>query len=243
MPGDLAQKIRTASLAGLEAIYPHRCASCGIVCEKNPTLPGFCRSCMARIPFRTAHQSRFSWADFEMRDFPSQSEVFIATWYQDPVRQILLRLKFGDSPDLAEAAATILFHRLSSLGFDCRSVMAVPLHPVRERDRGYNQAGLIACSLSRKIGRPDWSARLIRIRPTERQSSLSGRDIRKINVAGAFRLQQADPCGETDFAPGLPILLIDDILTTGATLAEAARPLIEHGFSVSGLVVSSERHR
>ena len=123
--------------------------------------------------------------------------------------------------------------------------MAVPLHKERLRERGYNQAGLLAQQLASALDRPDWSGMLVRKRATERQSEQNSCSERRLNITDAFGLVEwggfSEILGERP-QTGLPILLVDDILTTGATLSEAARPLREQGFSVNGLVVSSD-HR
>jgi len=223
-------------------LFPHKCAFCGHVCRADPELPGICRRCLSGIPFRRQQQQEIVWQSLD--DYSGADETLIrcATWYQEPIRSAILRLKFADAPEVAEALASILLQCWRGCGLDCRAVIAVPLHKARLRERGYNQARLLAERVAENLDRPDWSDCLIRDKKTARQSSLSDPISRRINLTDAFGLAN----GAAAFfdrnkgdSSDLPILLIDDILTTGVTMAEAARPLRAYGLNVYGLVVSS----
>ena len=100
-----------------------------------------------------------------------------------------------------------------------RVVAPVPLHISRLRERGYDQAALLARSASRRFGLP-YADLLLRTRPTRAQVGLD-RTRREANVRGAFRARRA--------VPGARVCLVDDVLTTGATAAEAARALLAAG--------------
>jgi ComF family protein len=229
--------------AGLKAAFPPSCAFCRRVCEQNPIFPGICKSCLPSLPFRSGRQAGLPWREAAAIAASAVSAIYCATWYKDPVRQALLRFKFSDAPELATALAAILLQSYRQNGLDCLAVAAIPLHPSRLRERGYNQAGLLAAKLAQEVDRPDWSGRIIRTRVTERQSSQTDRAVRQMNLAGAFSLaadfQQPD-IGRPARPIGQSVLLIDDILTTGATLTEAARPFWQNGLSVTGLVVASD---
>ena len=233
--------IRHAAQEGLLALFPHKCAFCGRVCSENLVFPGICRICLAGIPFRTQHQAVIKWPDTDDKTNAGESSIRCATWYQEPIRSAILRLKFADAPDVAEALASVLIQCWRNCGLDCRAVIAVPLHDDRLRERGYNQAALLAERVAKQLDRPDWSGCLVREKKTERQSSISDPISRRINMAGAFRLAK----GASGFFSNCsrqmarPVLLIDDILTTGVTLTEAAQPLREIGLPVCGLIVSS----
>ncbi len=101
---------------------------------------------------------------------------------------------------------------------DLSAIVPVPLHPVKERLRGYNQAALLAGGLGEVLQIPVYDNALQRIRHTGSQT-LKSREERMDNVGTAFSLRRLP-------APGSHLLLIDDVLTTGATLESAARPLL-----------------
>jgi ComF family protein len=223
--------------AGLNIVFPHCCVFCRRVCEQNPTFPGVCRHCLPKVPFRKGRQTRL--------ESENNNTIYCATWYSDPIRSAVLRLKFADSPEIAATLAAILLQCWRQIGLDCLAVAAVPLHTTRLRERGYNQAALLAAELADHLERPDWSDRIVRIRPTERQSSLPDRTARSLNLCNSFAMAPDTRLSAEQFnSPDLklPLLLVDDILTTGATLTEAARPFHALGLPVVGLVVSSD-HR
>jgi predicted amidophosphoribosyltransferase len=101
-------------------------------------------------------------------------------------------------------------------------VVPVPLHPVRLAERGFNQSALLAGPIARRLGAPFLPLALARVRDTPRQASL-GRDDRLGNVRGAFAVRQPKRLR------GRPVLLVDDVRTTGSTLAECTRALLEAG--------------
>ncbi len=111
-------------------------------------------------------------------------------------------------------------------------VVPVPLHRDRERQRGYNQAGLISKPLARKLGLPHKSVLLMRMRPRPDKQVLSLQE-RWESVRGAFATR---PGSQVD---NKRVLLVDDVMTTGATLDACARALLESGAkSVLGLTVA-----
>ena len=104
----------------------------------------------------------------------------------------------------------------------CDAVVAVPLHPARRRSRGYNQAQVLAAGLARRLGIPLWGGVLHRVRATETQTHLTARQ-RLHNVTGAFESDRRRQLA------GRRVLLVDDVMTTGATVGECARALKKGG--------------
>lgn len=126
-------------------------------------------------------------------------------------------LKYGSVSSAAAVLADGMEKAVPPGRFDVQ--VPVPLHSMRERQRGFNQARLLSESLSRLTGIPTVDA-LIRIRATQTQTRLSRED-RAENVLGAFQLRMP--------VEGLSILLVDDVLTTGATAVSCAEALKEAG--------------
>ncbi len=102
-------------------------------------------------------------------------------------------------------------------------VVPVPLHPVRERERGFNQARLLAGEVAAVFPRAAVASVLRRIRPTRTQSTLRDPRERRRNIEGAFAVDAAAP------PPRGHVLLIDDVVTTGCTVGENAAVLLNAG--------------
>jgi ComF family protein len=146
------------------------------------------------------------------------------TAYEGPAIAILDRLKYRNRQEYAEVISPLMVRTLqshySALAFG--GVVAVPLHPTRRRERGYNQAALLAEAISRKTGLAYLDHTLLRIRPTPSQTHLDRR-ARAKNVRDAFVVRNAEA------VVGKTILLVDDVCTTGATLNECAQALCAAG--------------
>jgi ComF family protein len=100
-------------------------------------------------------------------------------------------------------------------------LVPVPLHSARRRERGYNQSELAARSWTRSLAHPVGTDWLVRTRDTGTQTALDAGG-RRANLAGAFRTGRS-------FRPGIPVVLVDDVLTTGATLSTCAAALLVAG--------------
>jgi ComF family protein len=159
--------------------------------------------------------------------------------FAGPVRSALHDLKYAGERRLAEPLGAAIARRWARVGAGAGIVVPVPVHAERERRRGYDQAALIADAAARHLGLPLAHA-LERGRATIAQFEL-GRDERAANVAGAFRLR-ASKALEGRAIAGRWVLLVDDVVTTGATLAACGRTLEEAGArAVSAIAVARER--
>lgn len=105
---------------------------------------------------------------------------------------------------------------------DVDAVCPVPLYPARERERGFNQALLLAGGLARRLRKPVWRKAVLRVRRTETQTHLTARQ-RLSNVAEAFWARRSARLA------GRSVLLVDDVMTTGATTSACARALKDAG--------------
>ncbi|WP_340644834.1 ComF family protein [Phenylobacterium sp.] len=152
------------------------------------------------------------------------SRARAACLYDDASRGPILQLKHTDRTDLAPLFARWISRSARDLLADAHAIAPVPLHPTRLLGRRYNQAAEIARPLSRLSGVLYLPDALIRVRATDSQGGKSGSGRRR-NVAAAFSV----PASRAKQVAGRRILLIDDVLTTGATLEGCARALLKAG--------------
>lgn len=151
--------------------------------------------------------------------------------FEGVVRQAVHQLKYRNLKLLAKPLARLLHTYLETEALPGQVLVPVPLHSRRLRERGYNQAELLARELSRETGLPLANI-LYRSRASPPQAGIASAHVRWQNVAGAFG------CRSRDLA-GVPVILVDDVCTTGATLDSCALPLKEAGAtSVWGLTVA-----
>lgn len=135
--------------------------------------------------------------------------------YGGPLADAIRRLKYAGRTDLAPPLGALLAARAAVLSGEVDAVVPVPLHPRRLRARGFNPSALLAAPVARALGVPLSTRELVRLRDTPAQAGLRAGD-RVQNVRGAFLAVQA---------PASRVLLVDDVRTTGATLAECAEAL------------------
>ena len=158
--------------------------------------------------------------------------------YAGAVRGALHELKYGGEQRLAVPLGTAVARRWARVGVGVDLIVPVPVHADRERRRGYDQAALIAAVAAQHLDLPVERA-LERGRATIAQFEL-GRDERATNVAGAFRSRRS--AGAAAAIAGRWILLVDDVVTTGATLAASGAALVAAGTAaVSAIAVARER--
>ena len=147
-----------------------------------------------------------------------------AVIYDEVSRDLILQFKHADRLDLASLFAGWIGRAGHDLLAEADAVAPVPLHPFRLLKRRYNQAAEIARPLARRHGLAYLPDALVRRRATESQGGKSGSGRRR-NVAGAFTV----PKGRRRQVQGRRILLIDDVLTTGATAEACAKALLQAG--------------
>lgn len=137
---------------------------------------------------------------------------------------LIRELKFKRNKKIAKFLADLLASYLKKLplAFADYEILAVPLSATRQRERGFNQAELIAEELSPLVSVPILQGGLTRTKHSTPQSEIRGRKDRLRNVAGAFS-------ADTELVSGKNIILLDDVITSGATMFEAARALKSAG--------------
>jgi ComF family protein len=180
----------------LELVAPRGCAGCENVLA--PAERGFCEACAPLLD-----------------DGGRLGDALAAYVYGGPMAEAVRRLKYGRRTELAPVLGRMLAARATELAGIVDCVVPVPLHPRRLRRRGFNQAALLARPVAKALAVPLSVTDLRRVRDTPPQARLGAVE-RATNVRGAFVALRA---------PGSRVLLIDDVRTTGATLAECAEAL------------------
>lgn len=144
--------------------------------------------------------------------------------YEGILREILAELKYRYRPELGEVLGKLLVEwiKLHRNFRDFKLIIPIPINDQKLKQRGYNQAELLAKPLQRYLGIPLTNDIMVREKITESQNALC-KEERFRNMRGAFRVVDAGRL------KGVKVLLIDDILTTGATASEAARVLLRAG--------------
>ena len=217
----------------LDLLFPPRCASCraagAVLCAnclasiRAPAQP-LCHRCgrslATSLPAQGGNQCPFCSTG---REIPQLDGLRAASIYEGAVRQAILALKFRGQRRVAVPLADLLaacYHR-EQLAADL--IVPIPLHVSRRRERGFDQARLLARLLTARLRLPLRDALLVRSRATRAQMTLSAAE-RRTNVSGAFVL--ASPTDHAVLA-GKRVLLVDDVTTTGSTLDAAAFVLRE----------------
>ncbi len=219
------------ALGNLEAFaLPQRCPGCGAPAEPATLL---CAACFAAIPpISFAVCARCLVRDLEpvgCRRHP-EAVVWPALVYDEAATLLVHALKYAGRPGLAAALSRRLAEALPRV-LEADLVTAVPLHPARRRERGYNQAWLLASGLASHLGVPALEDALVRVRATPAQARLDPRQRRR-NLAGAFRVP------EPRRLRNRRLLVVDDVLTTGATMEACLEALAEAGARPVGAVLA-----
>lgn len=209
----------------LDLIYPRKCVFCGKVIDKG----NICKSCSMLLPYTKG--------DGASQKLPFIAQCLSPLYYDDIVRDAFLRYKFNGVQSYAVCFGKIMAECVQN-NLDCSAVdviSCVPLSKKRQRRRGYNQSELLAKEISSTVG-VAMTELLQKNVDNTAQSKTNSSKQRLTNVSGVYSMKNgADVEGKT-------VLLVDDIVTTGATLSECARILRRAG-AERVLAVTLARHR
>lgn len=207
----------------LSLLYPTTCALCGKPSERGDFL---CRRCKKDFEFlscdslcRTCLSPLFSDVLVCGRCLvrkPRYERLITCGYYTGKLKNSIHRCKFGNRPDLCVSYGLMLYRRLETLGvsgFD--AVVPIPMDSDNLSERGYNQSELIAKALADNLKIPCYKDAILKRKKLRRQSELKTH-LREENIRGAFELK------DKESLRGKNILLVDDVVTTGATIREAA---------------------
>lgn len=220
----------------LDLVYPPRCVAC--------RGPGgwFCPACQENIEFVRSPICPLcgqSTASGQLcrscRSKPLQIDGIRAVGYlEGGLRTAIHRFKYSNLRPLAAPLAKLAIDYLNELHLPVQALVPVPLHTGRLRERGYNQAALLARQMGEATGLPVIEGALLRVKSTVPQVGLTA-DLRRENVEGAFQYTGTSLEGKS-------VLLVDDVCTTGATLEACSIALRRSGAEqVWALVLARER--
>ncbi len=205
----------------LELLFPRKCVLCGRLLAQDET--DLCRNCRVNASMCENTSRPIAYLD-----------QWTAVWYyEDHVRESLLRYKFGGREHYAKSYGRMLAMKIYEMHLPITYITWVPISGRRRLRRGYDQSELLAKAVAKELGL-DVVRCLKKVRHNKAQSSISNADRRRANVMGVYKIQNPNKIS------GASILLIDDILTTGATISECAKTLRFAGAShVYGAAVAA----
>jgi ComF family protein len=235
LPGSVkraADALRAALRTTLDLALPTLCPACPDPVEGR----GLCPACWSRLSFIAPPYCPRLGIPFvydpgpgmlsmeAIADPPAYTRARAAVRYDDVARTLVHALKYQDRTDLAPTMGRWMARAGQELLAGADALVPVPLHWRRLWARRFNQSAMLAAAVSAESGVPIAGAALKRVKPTAQQVGLS-RSERALNVQGAFRV----PAEGKAAVAGRRLIVIDDVLTSGATVDGCARALLRAG--------------
>jgi ComF family protein len=228
--GYLRSSLRHTGLmaqAMLSLLVPPLC----LICERRVTAEErwLCRSCRIALAARLNPGIR----RVELNN-GRRLEVRFALAYDMMISKLIAEMKYGDKPGLAGLLTPMLLNALGDVGGGDGLVVPVPMHPSKRRERGYNQSELLGLALARTLGLKYRDDILVKLRRTQSQTAL-GEAARLGNVVGSIGLGCRSSPGPRR------VIIVDDVVTTGATLRECTEAIAPLGIeeTVACVIASS----
>lgn len=234
-PRALLAFLRALAGAAADMVFPPACLSC----RRSTGVSGaLCPACWAQVrfierpfcdrlgtPFAADYGGEGLLSPEAVRDPPVFARARAVAQFDDgPVRQLVHRLKYYDRTDLATPIGIWMARAGRELLADAELLVPVPLHRARLTARRFNQANALAQAIAIQCGVPADPFVLARVKPTPPQVGLS-RAQRAFNLQGAFRIAE----GMANRIERRKIVLVDDVMTSGATANAASRALLRAG--------------
>jgi ComF family protein len=228
--------LSTVGRVALDLLFPPRCALCG---RHGAAL---CEECAGTLPradpprcLRCWSPQRSGWGcrrcDEETLALEGLRSLYV---FQEGARELVHALKYAHYSALASPMGELIARYLQDAALPIDVLVPVPLHPRRQRARGYNQSILLAREVSRRLDLPLAAKALVRRVNTPPQAKAAEAGARRRNVAGAFDCRPGALTGRR-------ALLVDDVTTTGATLDACGRALLSKGGASSVWAITFAR--
>jgi ComF family protein len=227
------QILKKAYYAVLDFLFPSLCRICegpldgakwvcsGCFDRIIEILPPYCHICGLPLPHSFMETERPVCKDCkqEIRHFKAARSVAV---YDGVMRECIHLLKYEGKTALSKPLGMRLSNLVERDSIEVDLLVPVPLHPKKRRERGFNQAELLSSKIASQLGIPINRKDLVKRKPTPSQTELDRRE-RITNVKGSFAIRKRDPFFNKR------VLLVDDVFTTGATVNECSRVLLEAG--------------
>ena len=242
-------RMRQAGRAVLDLLLPPLCLTCDAVVAEPGAL---CPPCFRATGFITAPCCETCGAPFSRAEVaagmarhgylcgdchlepPPWRRARAALRYDAQARRLVFPLKYGDRTELAPALAQMMMRAGGPLVHETDVIVPVPLHRMRLISRRFNQAALIAAQIARRSGRPVMLDGLVRVRRTAALAALPA-EARRLEMEGAVAVRP----GRVAQLRGKRVLLVDDVLTSGATARACAFALMTAGVACIDVLVAA----
>ena len=208
----------------LDFIYPIKCVNCGKINKDY-----ICKKCLNKIN----NLIKIRIINFEKSKDKYYNEMLYLFRYEDEIRKLLIRYKFYNEPWIYNFFVNFILKNEKSCGFLKKYdiIIPVPIHKKRKQKRGYNQSEIISRKIARSIENLEYKNNiLVKTKNTIAQSMLDKKE-RKLNSKNAYEIKNEN------LIKNKKILLLDDIYTTGSTVNECSKMLIEAGAKKIGIIV------
>lgn len=208
----------------LDYMFPHSCLICGNVSDLRLCNCNICKSCISKInPEENSRRWQYCLSEPFVGDKYPKLPLYVSFPYQQSVVPLIRGLKFGGKKELGILIGMLLSKCMMSDSIVADLIIPIPLSEQRLKERTYNQAGVIASVCAMNLNIPYAEDVLVRNRNTNKQAECKSNEERYTNIMNAFSLNES-----WDIS-GLRIILVDDVVTTGNTMHEAATVLLDAG--------------
>ena len=230
--GRLGRALARAGVAALDLLLPPQCPVCGVLVGRDP---GLCADCWRAMPWIERpycerlgipfpYDSGSPVSPAALADPPAYGRARAVARFEGPAQALVHALKYRDREELARLMGPWMARAGRELLGDADVLVPVPLHWTRLWRRGFNQSATLARAISRVSGVPVALHALVRARRTPSQIGLSSSERRR-NVSGAFRVGRE----RRSHVRGRAVVLVDDVVTSGATVEACTRTLLRAG--------------
>jgi len=223
--------LRGLGSALLDFVYPPHCSLCKAPLQEDERV--VCEGCWSKIQVISGSHCATCGCPLDepaptCTNCESETLHFdrarILSPFDETIQSLIHQLKYRGKRSIGHRLGTMLGALIASDGDSDGAdvIVPIPLHPSRKKERGYNQSALVASAMGDRLGIEVSTDLIVRTRRTATQTKLNAEE-RARNVAGAFEVVHPEP------VRGKEVLLVDDVLTTGATVNACAQVLLEAG--------------